>query len=91
MGIVREYTGDFTPELAYFDDLSRTIDDEIKAISDIVNSIQGDNTWNSIGADESIISINNELKTMSRVKDTIIDEANKMFDGIDGLLAKYEK
>ena len=91
MGINRKYTGNFIPEETYLKNLSEHIESELKAIKDIVNSIQGDGIWDSIGANESIEIINDEINLLDDTRSSMIDDANQMLTDIDTLLAVYEK
>jgi hypothetical protein len=91
MGIVREYTGDFSIEENYFSTLSTKIGEELEAIKNIVNNIEGDNIWNSTGASDSIENINYQLDAVNRVRENVMDEANKIFTSLDDLLKPYEK
>ena len=91
MGIIREYTGDFTVEQNYLKNISETIEEELKEISNIANSIQGDKIWDSIGAEATINEVNRLVPLLDNVRTVSIDEANKIFDGIDTLLKAYDK
>ena len=91
MGIVREYTGDFSIEENYFSTLSTKMEEELEAIKNIVNNIEGDNIWNSTGASDSIENINYQLDAVNRVRENVMDEANKVFTSLDDLLKPYEK
>ena len=91
MGIIREYTGDFTVEQNYLKNISETIEEELKEISNIANSIQGDKIWDSIGAEATINEVNRLVPSLDNVRTVSIDEANKIFDGIDTLLKAYDK
>ena len=91
MGIIREYTGDFTVEQNYLKNISETIEEELKEISNIANSIQGDRIWDSIGAEATINEVNRLVPSLDNVRTVSIDEANKIFDGIDTLLKAYDK
>lgn len=91
MGIVREYTGDFSIEENYFSTLSTKMGEELEAIKNIVNNIEGDNIWNSTGASDSIENINYQLDAVNRVRENVMDEANKIFTSLDDLLKPYEK
>ena len=91
MGIIREYTGDFTVEQNYLKNISNTVEEELKEISNIINSIQGDGIWDSIGAEATVNEVNRVIPLLDDVRATSIDEANKIFDGIDTLLAVYDK
>ena len=91
MGIVREYTGDFTDEQEYINNLSDGIDEEMLAIKEIINNIQGDNTWNSIGANDTIEYFNEKLERMNSNKEKLIKNANDILTGLDDLLSVYEK
>ncbi len=91
MGIIREYTGDFTVEQNYLKNISETIEEELKEISNIANSIQGDRIWDSIGAEATINEVNRLVPLLDNVRTVSIDEANKIFDGIDTLLKEYDK
>ena len=91
MGIIREYTGNFTVEQNYLKNISETIEEELKEISNIANSIQGDRIWDSIGAEATINEVNRLVPSLDNVRTVSIDEANKIFDGIDTLLKAYDK
>lgn len=91
MGINREYTGDFTPEERYLKNLSDHLEIELKTIKEIINSIQGDGIWDSIGAINSIEVMNNEVNKLEETRENLIGEANKMLSNIDTLFAVYEK
>ena len=91
MSIRREYTGDFTPEETYLKNLSDHLEEELKAIKGIVNSIQGDGIWDSIGANDSIEVINSKIDSLEETRSFKMEEANQMLSDIDTLLAVYEK
>ena len=91
MGIIREYTGDFTVEQNYLKNISNTVEEELKEISNIINSIQGDGIWDSIGAEATVTEVNRVIPIMEEVRVISMENANKIFDGIDTLLAVYDK
>lgn len=91
MGIIREYTGDFTVEQNYLKNISNTIQDELIEISNIVNSIQGDQIWDSIGAEATINEVNRVIPLLEDVRAVSMERANNILDGIDTLLAVYDK
>lgn len=91
MGITREYTGEFSVEQKNLKNISDTIEEELKEISNIANNIQGDGVWDSIGAEACINEVNRLIPILDDVRAVSIDEANKIFDGIDTLLAVYDK
>ena len=91
MGIVREYTGEFSVEQTYIKNISDTIESELSEIKNIVNNVQVDQIWDSMGSDAIISEANRIIGLLDDVRSTSIDEANKIFNGIDTLLAVYDK
>ena len=71
----------------YLKNISNTIQDELIEISNIVNSIQGDQIWDSIGAEATINEVNRVIPLLEDVRAVSIERANNILDGIDTLLA----
>ena len=90
MGIIREYDGDFIEEEEYFKQIGDTIEEELLEIKNIINSIQGDGTWDSIEAGKSIEMINEIVNRLARISQNKIEDANKIMSSIDTLLGVYE-
>lgn len=91
MGINRKYNGNFDPEQTYLDNLSEHIEEELKTIKEIINNIQGDGVWDSIGANDSIETINKKIDSLEETRSSLMEEANKMLKDINTLFAVYEK
>ena len=90
MGIIREYDGDFTEEEEYLKTINETIKGELSEIKNIINNIQGDGTWDSIEANNSVEMINEIVNRLDKIRDNKINDANNILKGIDTLLAVYE-
>lgn len=90
MGIIREYDGDFTEEEEYLKTINETIKGELSEIRNIINNIQGDGTWDSIEANNSVEMINEIVNRLDKIRDNKINDANNILSGIDTLLAVYE-
>ena len=91
MGIIREYDGDFTEEEEYLKTINETIKGELSEIKNIINNIQGDGTWDSIEANNSVEMINEIVNRLDKIRDNKINDANNILSGIDTLLAVYEQ
>ena len=90
MGIIREYDGDFTEEEEYLKTINETIKGELSEIKNIINNIQGDGTWDSIEANNSVEMINEIVNRLDKIRDNKMNDANNILSGIDTLLAVYE-
>ena len=91
MGIIRDYDGDFTEEEEYLKTINETIKGELSEIKNIINNIQGDGTWDSIEANNSVEMINEIVNRLDKIRDTKMTDANNILSGIDTLLAVYEQ
>ena len=90
MGIIREYDGDFIEEEEYLKTINDTIEGELSEIKNIINNIQGDGTWDSIEANNSVEMINEIVNRLDKIRDKKMKDASDILKGIDTLLAVYE-
>lgn len=90
MGIIRDYDGDFIEEEEYLKTINDTIEGELSEIKNIINNIQGDGTWDSIEANNSVEMINEIVNRLDKIRDKKMKDASDILKGIDTLLAVYE-
>ena len=90
MGIIRDYDGDFIEEEEYLKTINATIEGELSEIKNIINNIQGDGTWDSIEANNSVEMINEIVNRLDKIRDKKMKDASDILKGMNTLLAVYE-